>query len=170
MSIRPAAFSRWADSGYDGAVLDTRPLRAQAAALLRARVREALCSREALLPPVQEALTTLGPRLAGVEAGAAGLARESAALQRTIQGWREAFSAAMIIDDAWRRHPGAPAVFARHHLPACDGCAVRFDETLEEAALAYGLDLDALLADLNRLLAPSRPPRPASPQSASLTG
>ncbi len=62
----------------------------------------------------------------------------------------------MTIDQAWRRHPGAPAVFARFHLPACDGCAVRFDESVEEAAAAYGLDLRALLAALDALLPDDR--------------
>jgi len=57
----------------------------------------------------------------------------------------------MTIDQAWHNHPGAPAVFARHHLPACDGCAVRFDETLAEATQAYGIDLDAFLQQLNAL-------------------
>jgi hybrid cluster-associated redox disulfide protein len=58
----------------------------------------------------------------------------------------------MTMDHAWKHHPAAPAIFARHHLPGCDSCAVRFDETLEEAASAYDLDLDLLLEELNSLL------------------
>ena len=57
----------------------------------------------------------------------------------------------MTIDTAWNAHPKAPAVFARHNLPGCDGCAVRFDEKLCEAAEAYGIDIDRFLADLNAL-------------------
>jgi hybrid cluster-associated redox disulfide protein len=59
------------------------------------------------------------------------------------------FTAIMTIDQAWHASPGAPEVFARHHLPACDGCSVRFDETIGEAAAAYGIDLDAFLTQLN---------------------
>ena len=62
------------------------------------------------------------------------------------------FSAEMTIDQAWRKHPGTRQVFAQHHLPSCDGCAVRFDETIAEAAGAYGLELDVLLEELNALL------------------
>jgi len=58
----------------------------------------------------------------------------------------------MTIDQAWHAHPDAPAVFARYHLPSCDGCAVRFDERIEEAAQAYGIDLDQFLSDLNDIL------------------
>jgi hypothetical protein len=55
----------------------------------------------------------------------------------------------MTIDQAWHATADAPAVFALHHLPACDGCSVRFDETIGEAAAAYGIDLDAFLTQLN---------------------
>lgn len=64
---------------------------------------------------------------------------------------RPSFEASMTMDQAWNRHPGAPLIFAQHHLPACNDCAVRFDETLAEAAEAYQLDLDALLLQLNAL-------------------
>jgi hybrid cluster-associated redox disulfide protein len=56
------------------------------------------------------------------------------------------------VHQAWRRHPGVQAVFARRHLPACDGCAVGIDETLAEAALGHGFDLDQLLAELRAVL------------------
>ena len=59
------------------------------------------------------------------------------------------FHAAMTIEEAWHNHPAAPSVFREFHLPACDGCAVRFEETIEEAASAYGLDLSAFLNALN---------------------
>jgi hypothetical protein len=61
------------------------------------------------------------------------------------------FIGQMTIETAWRAHPGAPAVFAKHHLPACDGCAVRHEETLAEAASAYGIDLQQWLGELNNL-------------------
>ena len=75
---------------------------------------------------------------------------------RTLVGGTPAttvrFSGDMTIDEAWHAHPHAPQVFAKYHLPACDGCAVRFDERLEEAAGAYGIDLNHFLHDLNHIL------------------
>ena len=58
----------------------------------------------------------------------------------------------MTIDMAWKSHPNARDVFARHHLPNCDGCSVRFDETLEEASEFYGFDLMGLLDELQALI------------------
>jgi len=57
-----------------------------------------------------------------------------------------------VIEQAWNSHPQAPAVFARYHLNACDQCAVRFDETVHEAALAYGFSEEAMLVEINILL------------------
>ena len=42
-----------------------------------------------------------------------------------------------------------PIVFAHRHLPNCDSCAVRFDESLEEAAEAYQIPLIEWLLALN---------------------
>ena len=67
------------------------------------------------------------------------------------QGDTPPFTADMTIDNAWHAHPRAPQIFAKNHLPACDGCSVRFEETLAEAAEAYGIDLDSFLTQLNRL-------------------
>jgi hybrid cluster-associated redox disulfide protein len=61
------------------------------------------------------------------------------------------FTTDMTIDEAWHAHSDAPGVFARHHLPSCDGCAVRFDESLQEATEAYGIDLADFLKELNSL-------------------
>ena len=61
------------------------------------------------------------------------------------------FTADMTIDEAWHAHPHAPTVFAQYKLPGCDGCAVRFEERIEEAAEAYGVNLERFLHDLNRL-------------------
>ena len=61
------------------------------------------------------------------------------------------FTADMTIEQAWNAHRDAPSIFAQHHLPSCDSCSVRFDERLEEAAAAYGIDLDGFLSKLNAL-------------------
>lgn len=88
-----------------------------------------------------------------VEAQTARLSRLTEALADELAWMKLPFSGEMSIHQARVRHPGAPAVLSAHHLPACEGCAVRFDETVHEAAAAYALNLDALLADLNSLLA-----------------
>ena len=54
-----------------------------------------------------------------------------------------------IIDHAWRASDKAPMVFATRHLPHCDTCAVRFDESIEEAAEAYQIPLVEWLMALN---------------------
>ena len=61
------------------------------------------------------------------------------------------FTSEMTIEQAWHAHPKAPSVFASHHLPSCDGCSVRFEETIAEAAEAYGIDLNSFLTQLNAL-------------------
>lgn len=116
--------------------------------LLRRVVGEVLAERRGLLFELD------GERgeVEGLTVEVAGLRRELGALRGDLELLGQPFLARMTMDQAWRRHPGAAAVFARHHLPACDGCAVRFDETVEEAASAYGLDLGRLLAELNALL------------------
>jgi hybrid cluster-associated redox disulfide protein len=62
-----------------------------------------------------------------------------------------AFSEAMTILEAHEHHPDAGAVFAQHHLAGCMHCALSRTETVGEGASDHGLDLEALLADLNQL-------------------
>lgn len=126
-------------------------LRARALGLLRRVVRQELAPRRALLFDLvaeREGLRQLQVELTA-------LRRELSGLRSDVSLLGRPFDAAMTMDQAWRRHPRAAQVFTRHHLPACDGCAVRFDETLEEAASAYGLDLGELLAELDALLGPT---------------
>ena len=54
-----------------------------------------------------------------------------------------------LIHHAWSSSEMAPIVFAHRHLPSCDSCAVRFDESLEEAAEAYQIPLVEWLLALN---------------------
>lgn len=62
------------------------------------------------------------------------------------------FLADMTIRDAWQAHPEAPGVFKKHHLTGCVDCAMSGRETIAAGAGDHGLDVDALLADLNQLL------------------
>lgn len=63
------------------------------------------------------------------------------------------FEANMKVSEALALHPGARWVFAAYHLSGCNGCSRIDDETLEEVAAGYELSLEALLRDLNGLLA-----------------
>ena len=65
------------------------------------------------------------------------------------------FSAAMRVDEALAQHPAARWVFAAYHIGGCSGCASAETETLAEVAVAYGIPLEKLVADLNALLLPS---------------
>lgn len=56
-------------------------------------------------------------------------------------------SADMTVADLLRAWPSLGAVF-RHRRMACPGCAMAPFMTLREAAESYGVDADALLADL----------------------
>ena len=47
-----------------------------------------------------------------------------------------------------RDYPATVPVFLRHGL-MCIGCAAARFESIEQGALAHGLDVDALVADLN---------------------
>jgi|GEM_PF-1998570 len=67
-------------------------------------------------------------------------------------GPSDGFLASMSIHEAWRRDPGAPQVFADHSLPGCIHCAVGATESIEAGAGDHGVDVVALVADLNRLV------------------
>lgn len=54
----------------------------------------------------------------------------------------------MSIGEAVQKYPDTVAVFLRHGL-MCFGCAIARFETIEQGALAHGIDVEALLRDLN---------------------
>lgn len=128
-------------------------------ALLLPRVRAALAPRSAWLAEMDAERASLGERGAALTGRLGALSREARALSEEIRLFREPFHAEMTVNQAWLRHPAARTVFARHHLPACDRCAVRFEETVAEAAAAYGLDGEALIRELNALIPEGSPSR-----------
>jgi hypothetical protein len=137
----------------------TAALQARAQAWLRG----ALASRAAPFSAAEAALLRAEPALARAHAAVAPLSRRLDATTAALDLRGRPFSADFTVDMALRRHPGAAAVLAAHHLPGCAGCAVRFDETLAEAAAAYALPLPALLESLNALLGPpGEGPTPAA--------
>ena len=58
----------------------------------------------------------------------------------------------MSIADTVRRYPQTLVTFERHGL-GCAGCGAALFESIEEGAEVHGVDVDALIADLNREIA-----------------
>ena len=54
----------------------------------------------------------------------------------------------MKIGEIVEKYPKTIEVFLRHGL-MCFGCAIARFENLEQGAMAHGIDVDALLKDLN---------------------
>ncbi len=120
--------------------------------LLNARVRALLQPREEAVAQHQAQASALRGELRALEDRVRVARRQAEALAGELELFSAPFHAEMTVHQAWLRHPRAREVFARYHLPACDRCAVRFEETVGEAAAAYRLDLPALLEALNSLL------------------
>lgn len=60
------------------------------------------------------------------------------------------FTKEMSILSALQAHPQAREVFRKHGM-GCLGCMGATEETIEAGAQMHGIDLDALLAELNSL-------------------
>lgn len=58
----------------------------------------------------------------------------------------------MGIQEVVDTYPQTVAVFFKHGL-GCLGCAAAHFESIEQGAMAHGLDVDALMADLNKAVA-----------------
>ncbi|MGC8786946.1 MAG: DUF1858 domain-containing protein [Anaerolineae bacterium] len=54
----------------------------------------------------------------------------------------------MSIGEVVRKYPETIAVFLAHGL-GCLGCSVALFENIEQGAKAHGIDIDALVKDLN---------------------
>lgn len=59
------------------------------------------------------------------------------------------------IIEAVQNHPEILQVFAEYGL-GCVGCMAARFETLEQGAAAHGIDIDALVADLNKVIADNK--------------
>jgi hybrid cluster-associated redox disulfide protein len=60
----------------------------------------------------------------------------------------EAITKEMPIGEVVQRYPQTIEVFLRHGL-MCFGCAIARFENVEQGALAHGIDVAALMKDLN---------------------
>ncbi len=58
----------------------------------------------------------------------------------------------MTIEEVVSQYPETMMVFMRHGLH-CVGCHVSAFESIEEGALAHGINVDALVSDLNKVVA-----------------
>lgn len=57
----------------------------------------------------------------------------------------------MTIEKVVTEYPESMMVFMRHGLH-CVGCHVSAFESIEEGAMAHGINADALVADLNKVI------------------
>jgi hybrid cluster-associated redox disulfide protein len=57
----------------------------------------------------------------------------------------------MSIIEVVQAHPETVDVF-RNHGMGCLGCAAARFENIEQGAMAHGIDIDALIADLNKTI------------------
>ena len=62
---------------------------------------------------------------------------------------QQVITADMPIGDVVRQYPRTINVFLRHGL-MCVGCAVARFENIRQGAQAHGIDVDALIEDLNQ--------------------
>ena len=62
----------------------------------------------------------------------------------------------MTLEEILQYGPTVRRVLRRLGFPDCTICSVRFDETLEEAVLNYGLDLEKVLMKLNATILKER--------------
>ncbi|HEV3157994.1 MAG TPA: hypothetical protein VGZ00_11675 [Candidatus Baltobacteraceae bacterium] len=61
------------------------------------------------------------------------------------------FNKDMTVEQAFRAHAGARRVFAKFHLGGCSHCSISETETIEQVSASYGIPLDMLLAELDKL-------------------
>lgn len=124
-------------------------LRQQLRAWLGARAKEV---SERALEPLATEKAALWPRVGELATDLDRAEAKLGRLEADLEALTAPFTPTMTIHQAWKRHPGVAAIFARHHLPDCPACPVGADERLEEAAFGYGIPLDPWLAELNALL------------------
>src|SRR3979411_2909486 len=61
------------------------------------------------------------------------------------------FTKDLTVEQAFKTHAGAKRVFARFHLGGCSHCSISETETIEQVSEGYGIPLNLLMADLEKL-------------------
>ena len=69
----------------------------------------------------------------------------------------------MTVGEILKAHPAAGYVFASYHLGGCSHCSISEEETLDQICMGYGIPVDQILGDLNRLL--ESQPQASQPQA-----
>ena len=57
----------------------------------------------------------------------------------------------MTFGEVMAKYPKTQGVFMKHGM-ACCGCAFAMQETVEQGAMAHGIDVKKLLDDLNKII------------------
>lgn len=57
----------------------------------------------------------------------------------------------MSFDEVMRKYPETAKVFLKHGL-TCIGCPFALQETIEQGSLAHGINVNALVKELNRVV------------------
>jgi hybrid cluster-associated redox disulfide protein len=63
----------------------------------------------------------------------------------------KAITANMAIGDVVSQHPATMSIFMQYGL-GCFGCALARFENIQQGAMAHGIDVDALVEDLNKAI------------------
>ena len=61
------------------------------------------------------------------------------------------FDQNMTVEQAFKTHAGARRVFAHFHLGGCANCSISETETIEQVSEGYGIPLNLILTDLEKL-------------------
>jgi hybrid cluster-associated redox disulfide protein len=61
------------------------------------------------------------------------------------------FTKELTVEQAFKTHAGARRVFAKFHLGGCSNCSISETETVEQVSESYGIPLDMLMAELEKL-------------------
>jgi hybrid cluster-associated redox disulfide protein len=61
------------------------------------------------------------------------------------------FDKNLTVEQAFKTHAGARRVFARFHLGGCSSCSISETETIEQVSEGYGIPLNVLMEDLEKL-------------------
>jgi hybrid cluster-associated redox disulfide protein len=106
-------------------------------------------------------------RISSLESGLASIRAELGQAQRELktqmsdlnrtlrqQSGELKFEPSMTIAEAMQVHPGVVDVLARFHLNGCPSCAVSDVDTIDGACRSYGIDQNALMSELTKLIQP----------------
>ncbi len=64
---------------------------------------------------------------------------------------KEKITTDMTFGEVMSKYPKTQEVFMKHGM-ACFGCAFAMQETVEQGAMAHGIDVKKLLEDLNKIV------------------